>query len=517
MPSANAKILSSSDKRVWVDGRLQLRTLWKLLFRLAELAVCLGPALLSLVFRQVPLVGGLCCSRERLLSSLVASLARCGPVGIKWGQWASTRYDLFEDDFCLALDTLTNSAPEHSFAHTKETVERSFDAPLRDIFVEFDEACIASGSIGQVHVATLRSDGARVAVKVQHPNLPERLALDMTILRRVADLGGWLLPDWRIGETAEQFACNFESQLDFEDEGRNLRNFGANFGSLFWSALVSFPRPVEGLIAHDVIVESFEEGESVARFLNRNGDAAVTGEWYRDPRTNKWKMRGQEEKGTSDDELLRTNIAVCGVQSYLKMLIWDNMIHADLHPGNVLIRMEEIGLLARLQRLLVLGDFSPRVPHIILLDAGLAASFHEGIFSNVRSFFDAIIRHDGEEIGWAILGLSPTQPHVASPEAFVAETAAKCAAQKEAYEAGAGNSSDNIREYMESVRAHRVVLDPTVMVALMSMMVLEGWQARLDPATSVMDCIESATGGGIFGYVSQAGAFFAELRAKVAL
>jgi len=36
-------------------------------------------------------------------------------------------------------------------------------------------------------------------------------------------------------------------------------------------------------------------------------------------------------------------------------------------------------------------------------------------------------------------------------------------------------------------------------VALMSMLVLEGWQYRLDPATSVFHCIESATGKGVFG------------------
>ena len=29
---------------------------------------------------------------------------------------------------------------------------------------------------------------------------------------------------------------------------------------------------------------------------------------------------------------------LCGTQAYFKMLIWDNYIHADLHPGNVLIR-----------------------------------------------------------------------------------------------------------------------------------------------------------------------------------
>jgi hypothetical protein len=53
------------------------------------------------------------------------------------------------------------------------------------------------------------------------------------------------------------------------------------------------------------------------------------------------------------------------------------------------------------------------------------------------------------------------------------------------------------------VRVHRVVLDPSVMVALMSMLVLEGWQNRLDPAVSVLQSIEQATSGGIFGTVSR--------------
>ena len=56
---------------------------------------------------------------------------------------------------------------------------------------------------------------------------------------------------------------------------------------------------------------------------------------------------------------------------------------------------------------------------------------------------------------------------------------------------GEGRPGDNIRAYMASVRAHNVKLDPTVRVALMSMLVLEGWQFRLDPSTSIVGAIET--------------------------
>jgi hypothetical protein len=88
--------------------------------------------------------------------------------------------------------------------------------------------------------------------------------------------------DLRVGETADQFASNFEAQvgaeqqqtdtqhrpravnnstarpganllqLDFHDEAANLREFASNFGSPLWRATVSFPKPVPGLVAHNV-------------------------------------------------------------------------------------------------------------------------------------------------------------------------------------------------------------------------------------------------------------------------
>jgi aarF domain-containing kinase len=134
--------------------------------------------------------------------------------------------------------------------------------------------------IAQVHLARLKDPQHTkpVAVKVQHPNLTERLALDMAILRKLAALAARLAPDMRIGETADQFALNFEAQLDFRDEARNLEKFASNFTSSFWSAVVSFPRPIRDLVSHDVLVETYEEGESVATYLTRAGTREV-GEW----------------------------------------------------------------------------------------------------------------------------------------------------------------------------------------------------------------------------------------------
>ena len=99
-------------------------------------------------------------------------------------------------------------------------------------------------------------------------------------------------------------------QLDFEDEARNLQAFRANFCSSFWQSLVSYPRPIEGLVSHDVLVETFESGESVANFLERKGSLAE-GEWKLGP-DGRWKMADGAKK--DDDAVLRQNIALCGVQ-----------------------------------------------------------------------------------------------------------------------------------------------------------------------------------------------------------
>jgi len=339
----------------------------------------------------------------------------------------------------------------------------------------------------------------------------------------------------RVHETVAQFASNFYMQLDFRDEADNLRRFSTNFGSAFWRAIVSFPQPIEGgpfpLVSEHLVVETFEAGDSVADYLKRQGSAPDIRRWKRVG--DKWIPAGDQplsllpigtEAGSADAEdalELRKKVGVCGVQSYLKMVMLDNFVHADLHPGNVLVRMEEVGYLARLQRALLLGGGleemrKTAVPHIIFLDAGLAATFDQRIYSNVQGFFQAIVQAQGPEFGHAILGLAPSQPHVASPQAFVDEVTEKMADMRAEMDRGEGRAGDNIRSFMASVRNHNVTLDPTVMVALMSMMVLEGWQWRLDPSVGIIDAIEMQLNrrGSVAGWLITAAEKYSAMKAK---
>jgi predicted unusual protein kinase regulating ubiquinone biosynthesis (AarF/ABC1/UbiB family) len=101
----------------------------------------------------------------------------------------------------------------------------------------------------------------QVAVKIQHPNLAERLGIDMAILMRAADAVG-SVKGVQVNDTVAQFASNFYMQLDFRDEAENLRRFRRHFASGFWRAIVSFPTPIDDLVSQHVVVETFEKGET---------------------------------------------------------------------------------------------------------------------------------------------------------------------------------------------------------------------------------------------------------------
>ena len=50
-------------------------------------------------------------------------------------------------------------------------------------------------------------------------------------------------------------------------------------------------------------------------------------------------------------------------------------------------------------------------------------------------------------------------------------------------------AGDCMNAIFETVQKYHVTIDPNVMVAVVTVMVLEGWQFRLDPSINIMDHI----------------------------
>ena len=128
---------------------------------------------LSLLFLPVLLTSGLAAVSQLFRTHvwfwlLSQSIALSGAAFIKWGQWASTRPDMFPSELCSALTSLQANAPEHSWAYTEAQIQAELGKPVDEVFEYFSRKPIASGSIAQVYRARL--NGRNVAVKVRHPH-----------------------------------------------------------------------------------------------------------------------------------------------------------------------------------------------------------------------------------------------------------------------------------------------------------------------------------------------------------
>ncbi|GLT45620.1 hypothetical protein SLA2020_194400 [Shorea laevis] len=456
-PSQNSLYIRAQDGHAYVISLLFSAVEGLILMmRALYLAVLFSPSIVMAPFadRCGPQF------RNMWLQVVHHTLEMAGPAFIKWGQWAATRPDLFPRDLCTKLSELHSKAPEHSFAYTKKTIERAFGRRLSEIFDSFEEAPLASGSIAQVHRASLRFryPGKQqlkpmvVAVKVRHPGVGESIRRDFVIINTVAKISNFIptLKWLRLDESVQQFAVFMMSQVDLAREAAHLSRFIYNFRR--WKD-VSFPKPVYPLVHPAVLVETYEQGESIAHYVD--------------------ELEGHNR--------IKTALAHIGTHALLKMLLVDNFIHADMHPGNILVRMTQSKSSQK-------GLFKSK-PHVIFLDVGMTAELSKSDRVNLLEFFKAVARRDGRTAAECTLRLSQRQ-NCPNPKAFIEEV-------EEAFtfwgtpEGDLIHPAECMQDLLEKVRHHKVNIDGNICTVLVTTLVLEGWQRKLDPGYNVMQTLQT--------------------------
>lgn len=421
---------------------------------------------LQLIFLPLLAAGPLALlPRWRLLwyRLVVRTLRWSGPTFIKLGQWAATRPDVLPAEFCQVLAELQSRAPEHSMAWNRHAVERAFGRALPDIFSEFDPVPVGSGSVAQVHRARRRADGREVAVKILHPGVEERFRTDLLLLSVGANLlhgipaARWLhLPD-----ELHYFAHAMRQQLDLRFEGYTLARFRRNFAT---SPQAVFPAPL--LAAHGVLVESYERGRPIDFFTRAECSPQYSQQWAQ----------------------LRQEIAYGGFEAFLQMLLWDNFVHADLHPGNMLVRFGDADVRT--------ADDACRAyargtrPAIVFLDTGLVTELSRRDFCNFTDLFKALVFHaDGRLAGRMMIERGPGGPaEVLDPAGFCDSIGALVSPvfskQTLLHLEGFAISPLLVRVF-DLVRQHHVRLEGAFTNLVMSLMCVEGLGRQLSPSLNL--------------------------------
>ncbi|MCP4395845.1 MAG: AarF/ABC1/UbiB kinase family protein [bacterium] len=250
-----------------------------------------------------------------------------GVLWIKLGQLLSMRSDLFPSDLCEELGRLQDRVEGFSPQLAKKVIEQEIGAPLESFFTHFVMEPCAAASIAQVHKAFLTDEETWVAIKVRRPEVDQIFSRDMGMIRWLFMLlhRFSIMPYMRWPDMLAEMEQVFTEELDYRYEVANqqrLRKTLAHHN-------MYVPKVFERYCTHKIMVMEYIEGVAISDFLRLLKD---------DPDgTQSWMA----ENGIQPEKIGRTLFL-----SYLRQLLEDNLFHADLHPGNiVLLRDNSISLL----------------------------------------------------------------------------------------------------------------------------------------------------------------------------
>jgi len=99
--------------------------------------------------------------------------------------------------------------------------EQDTGEQLSDYFSEFEHEPIGAASLAQVHLATVKETGQKVAVKVQHPALAEWAGLDLALTSFTFSTLKRFFPEYDLEWLSSEMEYSLPQELDFALEGQN--------------------------------------------------------------------------------------------------------------------------------------------------------------------------------------------------------------------------------------------------------------------------------------------------------
>ncbi|RXJ00015.1 AarF/ABC1/UbiB kinase family protein [Anaerobacillus alkaliphilus] len=364
-------------------------------------------------------------------------LEELGPTFIKIGQIASTRSDLFPPDIIAELEKLQDNVPPFSYEEVKKVFHSEFGIAVEEMFDEFQEKPVAAASIGQVHVAVLKT-GEKVAVKIQRPNIRKIIETDLEILQEIATLAERRL-DWaakyQLKEIVHEFSKSLKDEIDYANEGRNSEKIAKQF---IHSHKVYIPKVYWQYSSSKILTMEFVEGVKLTNI-------------------EKVDLLGFDRKV----------IAERIVQTIFQQILLDGFFHGDPHPGNLLVTGKN---------------------KIILMDFGMVGRLSPQMRDHFGSFIIAMMLQSTDGVIKAIIkmGLVPEEANLSLLKSDVDTLREKY------YDVPFSQLSlgEAVNDLFTVASKHGIRIPTDLSLVGKALLTMEGLVERLDPELSIIRIAE---------------------------
>ncbi|MBU1274189.1 MAG: phosphotransferase [Proteobacteria bacterium] len=369
-------------------------------------------------------------SRYSVYARLRMVAEQMGPTFVKLGQLLSQRPDLLPKEFILELSKLRDQVTPLPFSDIKTQVERSLDRPLGEVFSQFDEKCLASASLAQVHRAVRADDGREVAVKVRKPGIVRTIEADMellSVLARLADKEIEAAASYALPDLIREMDRTLRQELDFSLEARHMRTAQ---NQLFPDSRVFIPEPHLDLTQPEVLTMTLVKG----RPLDQAGLSPAEGRQL-------------------SQELVRL---------MMEQVLLRGFFHGDPHPGNLLVTRDPQGR-----------------PRLAVLDWGLVGRLSDDDRYLLCDLLMATLQRDAKAVvkAWIDMGVVPRGQSDTSLDLDVAALLEMVSGPQGEPMA----TAKLILEMMEIMRQHRLRVPMQYALADKALLEMEGVARSLDP------------------------------------
>lgn len=275
-----------------------------------------------------------------------------GGTFIKFGQMLALQPDTISAEYCTALYKLLDRVEPFPYAEARRILVASLGGEPEEVFERFDQEPFASASVGQVHVAYLRENGEKVAVKVQRPSVELDFSNDIRLMRAAINTIRWLRIrafDWLIDPMSE-FVEWTQEELDYRNEARYAVALSRQAAH---NPKQHVPRVYEAYTTRRTLVMEFLEGCTLLDFLRARdrGDQALI---------------DRLESFGFDCERFGANV----IENFLGDVFTYGIYHADLHPANLMILRDNVVGYVDFGIIGVMSPYSRR--HLVSMTLALA-------------------------------------------------------------------------------------------------------------------------------------------------